>query len=63
MTDVLGYDFLSTHVPSKIQLKYSKEVLYGTTVTSRVDLVGVQSFHEIVSEGKHAQAEMTWKEK
>ncbi len=63
MTDVLGYDFLSTHMPSKIQLKYSKEVLYGTTVTSRVDLVGVQSFHEIVSEGKHAQAEMTWKEK
>ncbi|GAB2022725.1 acyl-[acyl-carrier-protein] thioesterase [Pseudolactococcus yaeyamensis] len=63
MTDVLGYDFLSSHVPSKIHLKYSKEVLYGATVTSRVDLVGLQSFHDIASEGKHAQAEMTWREK
>ena len=63
MKDVLGYDFLSSHVPSRIHLKYSKEVLYGTTVTSRVDLVGLQSFHDITSEGKHAQAEMTWRKK
>lgn len=63
MTDVLGYEFLSQHVPTHIYLKYSKEVLYGTTITSRASRDGLTTHHVIDATGNHAQAEMEWRKK
>lgn len=63
MLDPLGFDFLTTYVPEKIHLKYIKEVLYGGKVTSRAEVVGLQSFHEINTSDNHAQAEIIWREK
>jgi medium-chain acyl-[acyl-carrier-protein] hydrolase len=63
MLDIFGFDFLTTYVPTKIHLKYIKEVLYGATVTSRAEVVNLQSFHAIETSDHHAQAEMTWREK
>ncbi|GFH42576.1 acyl-ACP thioesterase [Lactococcus hodotermopsidis] len=61
MIDMLDFDFLSTHVPQKIYLKYAKEVLYGVSVKSRAEVVGEQSFHEILTDDLNAQAEIIWR--
>ncbi|GFH40864.1 acyl-ACP thioesterase domain-containing protein [Lactococcus insecticola] len=68
MVDLLGFDFLSGHVPKQISLKYIKEVLYGVKVTSRAvldksDVLEAISKHEIATEELHAQAEITWQVK
>lgn len=61
MYDVLGYDFLSRHRPSKLQLKYSREVSPGGEISSNVVKEGLTTYHDITSEGQiNAQAVIEW---
>lgn len=62
MYDVIDLDFLRTHIPAKINLKYAKEVRYGSDVTSRIEQNGLVTKHEITSEGDvNTHALITWK--
>ncbi|MDR1605564.1 MAG: acyl-[acyl-carrier-protein] thioesterase [Streptococcaceae bacterium] len=63
MTDSLGFDFLSQYVPQTIHLKYTKEVMYGVDVSSKLLVDGSQTYHEIVTTDHHAQAELSWRSK
>ena len=61
--EVMGADFLTKHIPRKINLKYVKEVKPGGMITSAVELDGYESKHEITSDGAtNAQAIITWQE-
>ena len=61
--EVMGADFLTQHIPQKINLKYVKEVRPGGMIASSYDLDGLQSTHQISSDGEvNAQAIITWQE-
>ena len=61
--EVMGADFLTQYIPKKINLKYVKEVLPGGVITSAVERTGLESKHEITSDGAtNAQAIITWQE-
>lgn len=61
--EVMGADFLMKYIPKKIHLKYVKEVRPGGMIASSYDLDGLQSNHQISSEGEvNAQALVTWQE-
>ncbi|CAG5248782.1 acyl-ACP thioesterase [Streptococcus pneumoniae] len=61
--EVMGADFLTHYIPKKINLKYVKEVRPGGVITSAVERAGLESKHEITSDGViNAQAIITWKE-
>ena len=61
--EVMGADFLTQYIPKKINLKYVKEVRPGGVITSAVELTGLESKHEITSDGAtNAQAIITWQE-
>ena len=61
--EVMGADFLTQHIPQKINLKYVKEVRPGGMIASSYDLEGLQSTHQISSDGEvNAQAIITWQE-
>lgn len=61
--EVMGADFLTKHIPRKINLRYVKEVKPGGMITSAVELDGYESKHEITSDGAtNAQAIITWQE-
>ena len=61
--EVMGADFLTKHIPRKINLKYVKEVKPGGMITSAVELNEYESKHEIISDGAtNAQAIITWQE-
>ncbi|CAG5443330.1 acyl-ACP thioesterase [Streptococcus pneumoniae] len=61
--EVMGADFLTHYIPKKINLKYVKEVRPGGVITSAVERTGLESKHEITSDGGiNAQAIITWKE-
>ena len=61
--EVMGADFLTNHIPKKINLKYVKEVRPGGVITSAVERTGLESKHEITSDGStNAQAIITWQE-
>lgn len=61
--EVMGADFLTQYIPKKINLKYVKEVRLGGVITSAVERTGLESMHEITSDGAtNAQAIITWKE-
>ncbi|RSI94508.1 acyl-[acyl-carrier-protein] thioesterase [Streptococcus mitis] len=61
--EVMGADFLTQYIPKKINLKYVKEVRPGGVVTSAVERTGLESKHEITSDGAtNAQAIITWQE-
>lgn len=61
--EVMGADFLMKHVPQKVHLKYVKEVRPGGQITSSYDLNGLESNHQISSDGDiNAQAMVTWQE-
>nr|WP_269082023.1 acyl-ACP thioesterase domain-containing protein [Streptococcus sp. X13SY08] len=64
MYDVLDVEFLTHHVPTKIALKYVKEVSPGGTIESQhfLDMAELVSHHAIVAEGQvRAQARMEWR--
>ena len=61
--EVMGVDFLTHYIPKKINLKYVKEVRPGGVITSSVERTGLESKHEITSDGvTNAQAIITWQE-
>ena len=61
--EVMGADFLTQYIPKKINLKYVKEVRPGGVITSAVERTGLESKHEIASDGAtNAQAIITWQE-
>ncbi|HFM9519410.1 TPA: acyl-ACP thioesterase domain-containing protein [Streptococcus pneumoniae] len=61
--EVMGADFLTHYIPKKINLKYVKEVRPGGVITSAVERTGLESKHEITSDGViNAQAIITWQE-
>ena len=61
--EVMGADFLTQYIPKKINLKYVKEVRPGGVITSAVERTGLESEHEITSDGStNAQAIITWQE-
>lgn len=61
--EVMGADFLTQYIPKKINLKYVKEVRPGGVITSAVESIGLESKHEITSDGvTNAQAIITWQE-
>ena len=61
--EVMGADFLTHYIPKKINLKYVKEVRPGGVITSAVERTGLESKHEITSDGStNAQAIITWQE-
>lgn len=60
--EVMGADFLMKHIPRKIHLKYVKEVRPGGQITSSYDLEGLESNHQISSDGDiNAQASIIWR--
>ena len=59
--EVMGADFLTQYIPKKTNLKYVKEVRPGGVITSAVERTGLESKHEIISDGEiNAQAKITW---
>lgn len=59
--EVMGADFLMGHIPQKINLKYVKEVRPGGMITSSYELNGLQSCHQVTSQGVvNAQALIQW---
>lgn len=61
MYETLGYDFLLSHYPRKIQLRYIKEVGANSRIHSKFERHDLQSRHEIIVEGHvHAQAVIEW---
>ena len=61
--EVMGADFLTQYIPKRINLKYVKEVRQGGVITSAVERTGLESKHEITSDGAtNAQAIITWQE-
>ena len=61
--EVMGADFLTNHIPKKINLRYVKEVRPGGMITSSYELNGLESNHQVTSDGDiNAQAKITWQE-
>ena len=61
--EVMGSEFLMEHIPVKINLKYIKEVRPGGMITSSYELNGLDSNHQVTSDGDiNAQAKITWQE-
>ncbi len=61
--EVMGADFLTKYIPKKINLRYVKEVRPGGMIASAYELKGLESKHEIISDGEiNAQAMITWQE-
>ena len=61
--EVMGADFLTQYIPKRINLKYVKEVRPGGVITSSVERTGLESKHEITSDGAtNAQAIIAWQE-
>ena len=61
--EVMGADFLTQYIPKRINLKYVKEVRPGGFITSAVERTGLESKHEITSDGAtNAQAIIAWQE-
>ena len=60
--EVMGADFLTQHIPEQLHLKYVKEVTAGGMVSSQYVLEGLESQHQIVSDGVvNAQAQIKWR--
>ena len=59
--EVMGADFLTHYIPKKINLKYVKEVRPGGVITSSYALNGLESNHQVTSDGDiNAQAKIAW---
>ncbi|HIY57404.1 MAG TPA: acyl-[acyl-carrier-protein] thioesterase [Candidatus Tetragenococcus pullicola] len=68
LLDVLGYDFLTNYVPKYINIRFEKEVEYGSEVASDYEILdseeGVKTLHEIKVFGQtNCEAEILWEKK
>ena len=60
--EALGAEFLTAHVPRQVDIKYVREVMADSTVTTAVSLEGLVSQHQIISDGiLNAQARIEWR--
>ncbi|WP_225048134.1 acyl-[acyl-carrier-protein] thioesterase [Lacticaseibacillus kribbianus] len=61
MEDALGADFLTTHALRTVDIKFAREVTYGSTVDSAYTVDGDVTHHQIEVAGEaNATATMTW---
>ncbi|WP_262315717.1 acyl-[acyl-carrier-protein] thioesterase [Lacticaseibacillus parakribbianus] len=61
MEDALGADFLTHHRLTGVDIKFAREVTYGSTVESAYTIDGTASHHQIsVAGADNATATMTW---
>ncbi|MGM0123486.1 acyl-ACP thioesterase [Enterococcus sp. AZ194] len=68
MIDVLGYDFLTTHQPVAVNIRFDKEVEYGNMIDSHYEIVAleeqIETRHEIkIGELVCCEAAIQWKKK
>ncbi|WP_303753373.1 acyl-ACP thioesterase domain-containing protein [Enterococcus sp. S86.2] len=67
MIDVLGFDFLTTHVPQVVNIRFDKEVEYGNEVMSHYEILAedtIESRHEIkIGTQLYCEANISWIEK
>ncbi|MDT2740729.1 acyl-ACP thioesterase domain-containing protein [Enterococcus canintestini] len=67
MIDVLGFDFLTTHVPQAVNIRFDKEVEYGNEVMSHYEIIAedtIESRHEIkIGTQLYCEANISWIEK
>lgn len=67
IVDVLGFDFLTTHNPQKVLIRFDKEVEYGHEIESHFEIVTgetISSRHEIrIGTGLYCEANIFWKKK
>ena len=62
LEDSLGAEFLQQHALQTMQIKYAREVTYGSTPHAQAQIDGLTTRHQIVTEGVlNAEAELTWK--
>lgn len=66
LLDVLGYEFLVTHEPITINVKFDKEVEYGQEIESHYERIeteqGLETRHEIRIAGQvYCEANMKWR--
>ncbi|KAF1303973.1 MULTISPECIES: acyl-ACP thioesterase domain-containing protein [Enterococcus] len=67
MIDVLGYEFLSAHVPQEVNVRFDKEVEYGHEIESHFEVISladgqVETRHNIrMGEQTYCEAVITWK--
>lgn len=61
--ETMGAEFLSHHIPEQVHLKYVREVTAGGMVSSQYVMEGMESQHQIMSDGTvNAQAQIKWRE-
>jgi medium-chain acyl-[acyl-carrier-protein] hydrolase len=67
MMDVLGYDFLTSHVPTYLNIRFDKEVEYGNEIESHYEILqeeGIKSRHEIrIGDQTYCEALIEWQTK
>lgn len=68
LLDVLGYDYLTQHEPTFINIKFDKEVEYGQEVESHYEIKeavdGKVTLHEIQIDGQtYCEANMKWRKR
>ncbi len=62
MYEVMGYDFLKSHQPKQISLRYNREISPSGDVLSEYEIKGLSSQHQITSDGQlNAQARIEWR--
>ncbi len=66
LLDVLPADFLQTHMPTRLNIQYHKEIQYGHVVTSQAikttdEKGNMQTLHKMLVNGEtYCEAECTW---
>ncbi|KAF1303783.1 acyl-[acyl-carrier-protein] thioesterase [Enterococcus saccharolyticus] len=67
MLDALGYDFLTTHEPTYMHIRFDKEVEYGNEIMSHFEIEtdeGMKTRHEIrIGEQTYCEANVEWRTK
>lgn len=67
LIDVLGYDFMTKHDPTYVNVKFDKEVLYGNDIESFYEIVEdeeVKTRHEIrLGDQLACEANILWKKR
>ncbi|KAF1296135.1 acyl-ACP thioesterase [Enterococcus sp. JM4C] len=68
MIDVLGYEFLTTHEPIDVNIRFDKEVEYGSMIDSHYEILElethVETRHEIkIGDLLCCEAAIQWKKK
>ncbi|MDT2603674.1 acyl-[acyl-carrier-protein] thioesterase [Enterococcus dongliensis] len=67
LIDVLGYDFMTKHMPTYVNVKFDKEVLYGNDIESFYEIIegtDVKTRHEIrLGDQLACEANILWQKR